>query len=438
MKPKNSRLLVPAALALLVGLASSNRALAQTAPTPTSAPATAAATDATPIELSPFTVTSAKDNGYLAAGTLAGSRLNTSLLDTPASISVMTRDFISDIAATSVTDALAYALNAERDTTDGTGNGTGSGDLPLSIRGFTGASLGRNYFQWGLESDTYNTERLDFSRGPNSILFGTGGPGGIINTTTKRALFGRSETQLAYRIGSWDDHRFTFDVSRQLHPKLAVRVNAVQHSAKSWRDFVSSDRSGAALAVTYRPFKHTEIRFDGEHGEFDRVLSNPYLPGDSVTPWLAAGRPVSSVFGTAVAGTTRTTSRVFVHDPVAGTAQSWFGSVTSNSGGASISAGIPALVHQFLRCPAQGQPQRRRQPLRQPLSRHRALRRAAHRQPLARGRHQPPGPGPQLAHQFQLGRCRRPRRCQRSPPRRPRQSQRRQALHRLERSAADL
>jgi outer membrane receptor for monomeric catechols len=121
---------------------------------------TAAASAEAPVELSPFTVSTSKDTGYLASGTLAGSRLNTSLVDTPASISVMTRDFINDIAATNVGDALAYALNAERDTSESTGNGHGSGDLPISIRGFGGSSLGRNYFQWGLESDTYNTERL--------------------------------------------------------------------------------------------------------------------------------------------------------------------------------------------------------------------------------------------------------------------------------------
>ena len=54
--------------------------------------------------LSPFTVSTEKDTDYLASGTLGGSRLNTSLLDTPASISVMTRDFLTEIAATSVGD----------------------------------------------------------------------------------------------------------------------------------------------------------------------------------------------------------------------------------------------------------------------------------------------------------------------------------------------
>ena len=49
------------------------------------------------VELSPFTVNSAADKGYRAENTLAGSRLNTSLRDTPASISVFTREFLDDI-----------------------------------------------------------------------------------------------------------------------------------------------------------------------------------------------------------------------------------------------------------------------------------------------------------------------------------------------------
>ena len=297
--------------------------------------------------LSPFTVTAEKDQGYLAAGTLAGSRLNTSLYDTPSSISVMTKDFLDDIGATNVADALVYSLNAEPDRTDTTGNGSGSGDLPLSIRGFGGASLGRNYFGWGLESDMYNTERLDFSRGPNSILFGTGGPGGIINTATKRAVFGREIRQVGARLGAWDDRRATFDYGRQVGKNFAVRVNGVLQTQGSWRDFVESDRKGAALAITYRPFKNTEIRYDGEYGEYDRVLGNPFLPGDTVTPWLNGGKEISTTYGTVVPGTGRTNGRVYVHDAYAGTVQSWFGSVITSSAGGALSAGIPRALTNF-------------------------------------------------------------------------------------------
>lgn len=309
------------------------------------------------IELSPFSVTATKDQGYLAANTLAGSRLNTSLLDTPASISVMTGEFIADIGATSVAEALAYALNAEHDTSDITGNASGSGDLPLSIRGFGGASLGRNYFQWGLESDTYNTERLDFSRGPNSILFGTGGPGGIINTTTKRAQIGHSTQALGLRIGAWDDYRATFDINRQIGKKFAVRLNAVQHETKSWRDYVGSDRKGLALAATYRPFKNTEIRFDGEYGEFDRILSNTFLPADSVSPWIAGGRQISTTYGMPVTGATRVNPQVFVYEPITGTVQPWTGAVTTNSAGNAVSTtGRPRALTDFSIFPLKGNP----------------------------------------------------------------------------------
>ncbi len=286
------------------------------------------------VELSPFVVSTDKDQGYLAANTLGGTRLNSSLYDTPASLSVMTSEFIADIAATSVTDTLAYALNAERDTTDGTGNANATSDLPLSIRGFTGASLGRNYFQWGLESDTYNTERLDFSRGPNSILFGVGGPGGIINTTTKRAQFGRSTQVLGLRVGSSDDYRATFDLNRQLGKTFALRLNAVRHSARSWRDAVDSDREGLALAATFRPWKNTEIRFDGEYGKFNRTTSNPFLPGDGVSAWISGGRQVSTVNATTpttVIGAGRTTARPYVYDATTGGVFSWSGTVVTSA-----------------------------------------------------------------------------------------------------------
>jgi outer membrane receptor protein involved in Fe transport len=310
--------------------------------------------DALPITLSPFSVTARQDQGYVATSTLAGSRLNSALIDTPASVSVMTREFLDDIAATNVGEALAYALNAEWDTSDGTGNPTGLNDLPVAMRGFGGAGLVRNYFEWGLESDTFNSERLDFSRGPNSILFGTGGPGGIINTTTKRAAFGREITSFGARVGAWDDYRGTFDVNREVTPQLALRVNAVRHTSRSWRDYVAATRKGAAVAITWRPLRHTQIRFDGEQGEYDRVLTNPYLPADAVTAWIQAGRPISGEYGRPVPGTVSNTGRVYIHDPDTGEVLSWFGSLNTVIAGQALSAGIGRALTDFSVLPLKG------------------------------------------------------------------------------------
>ena len=65
------------------------------------------------VELSPFVVASDQDTGYLASSTLAGSRLNTPLKDTAASISVLTSEFLSDIGAFDISEAMHYSMNVE-------------------------------------------------------------------------------------------------------------------------------------------------------------------------------------------------------------------------------------------------------------------------------------------------------------------------------------
>src|SRR5690606_14810754 len=138
------------------------------------------------VELSPFTVSSTRDRGYVATHTLAGSRLNTELLTTPAAVSVFTRDFLNDIAAGDVMEAALYALNATpqfQNSPSANFEANIFGNTGVSFRGFVSGTATRNFFPWSVASDSYNVERLDFARGPNSILFGTGTPGGIVNTT---------------------------------------------------------------------------------------------------------------------------------------------------------------------------------------------------------------------------------------------------------------
>src|SRR5215213_8494717 len=60
-------------------------------------PPAAAATDEAVVVLTPFTVDTTKDRGYQAENTLSGSRLNSSLADTPASVSVFTKEFLQDV-----------------------------------------------------------------------------------------------------------------------------------------------------------------------------------------------------------------------------------------------------------------------------------------------------------------------------------------------------
>src|SRR5262245_15405057 len=68
------------------------------------------------IELSPFTVNTSSDVGYVAENTLAGSRLNTKLRDTASSVAVFTKEFLDDLAITDLAQLLEYSVNSEMDT----------------------------------------------------------------------------------------------------------------------------------------------------------------------------------------------------------------------------------------------------------------------------------------------------------------------------------
>ena len=81
---------------------------AQTAP---AAPAASVAgTKGDTILLTPFQVSTDKDNGYAAGNTLSGGRADTPLKITSASISVMTREFLDDFAITDMNEAAAWTV----------------------------------------------------------------------------------------------------------------------------------------------------------------------------------------------------------------------------------------------------------------------------------------------------------------------------------------
>lgn len=247
------------------------------------------------VELSPFVVDVSRDQGYVAVNTMSGSRLNTPLALTPASISEFTPEFLADIAANNVLDAVDYSMGFTEDVSSTNGNPQQGNDINLNSRGVPRATgnarpVARNYFVWYINGDSYNTERLSFSRGPNSILFGLGDPGGIINTSTKQARFRTfSEVELkADDNGTW---RMALDHNRRLGNALALRVNVLREDRRTWRELEYYDQTRAHLAATWKASARTTMRADFEWGESDRLAGRSWSARDRFSPWVAAGSP---------------------------------------------------------------------------------------------------------------------------------------------------
>ena len=243
-------------------------------------------------ELNPFEVSSG--SGYIAQRTLAGTRLNSELVNVPQQISVFTEDFLDDIAATSPQDAMLYSLNVENlgeftDPGDSNVNrGIGFNTYSGRVRGIADSGTMRDFFETNMEGDTYNLTQITVSSGPNAVIYGLGGTGGVINSSFKRAMLGKSFTTLGTRIDSESSMRFTLDFNQQLiKDKLAVRFIGLWDDFQTYRNSSDGEQHRYFATMTARPWKGANITAYYEDVDISKALPRNVVAYDGgVTAYL--------------------------------------------------------------------------------------------------------------------------------------------------------
>ncbi len=257
--------------------------------------------------LSPFVVDAAEDaGGYSAKSTLAGTRVRTELKDIASSISVVTKQFLQDTGATSNATLLQYTTNTEVGGVIGNFSGNAGGlqyneDSSLRrpsnntrVRGLDSADNTRDYFLTDIPWDSYNVDRVDLQRGPNSILFGVGSPAGIINTSINGATFQNKNT-IENRLGSFGSVRFSADFNYVLIPnELAVRVSLLDDDTQYRQNPAFNHDKRIFGAVRYAPQlfgegSNTSIRANFESGDVNANRPRTLPPVDAITPWFQTG-----------------------------------------------------------------------------------------------------------------------------------------------------
>jgi len=274
----------------LFALTAAVASYAQTAPVVATTGTPVLAQEST-VVLSPFTINTNRETGWVASSTLVGSRTNEELANLPISVDAITSDFIRDLNAVTLDDAAGWVAgltvipvqDARFDEARIISRG-------MITAGDSGQSQ-RNFFNWYAPTDNYNVERIDFNKGSNSLMFGDSSPGGQATSYTKIPRFDNFGS-LMMQYGSYDSHRFQLDVNRRLTQQVAVRFNAVTRSTRAYVDFEDSRLRAVDGAVIYRPFRHTNIRLEFEAGEFRRTRGDNQLTTQSLS---APGRGFSTI-----------------------------------------------------------------------------------------------------------------------------------------------
>jgi len=259
------------------------------------------------ISLTPFEVSASNDKGYNAATSLAGNRLNSELRDLGNAVSVVTAQMLKDIGATNNESLLQYTVGSEVGNIYGNFAGTGDGSFldesnrfsqpntNTRVRGLTSADNTRDFYLSDIPWDSYNVDRVDMQRGPNSILFGQGSPAGIINSGLKQAAF-KDSTEVENRFGSYGSTRTSLDVNQVLvKNQLALRIAGLYDDTRFKQDpaFQTSRRIYAATRIEPSFLKkngaRTVFKANFEAGDITSNRPRSLPPVDLITPWFMTG-----------------------------------------------------------------------------------------------------------------------------------------------------
>lgn len=228
---------------------------------------------------------------------LASSKFTEPLLNTPRSVTVLTKDLLEDKNAT--------ALKEVARTTAGVTLGTGEGGNAFGDRFFIRGFDARNdIFVDGIRDpavsirENFFTEQVEILRGPASSYAGRGTAGGAINIVTKQAT-DRNFTNIDSTLGTDGTKRTTFDVNQVISPTLAMRVGGLfQEAGVAGRSLTTDDRWGTFAAVKWKPTDGIKITANYIHTDLDALpdFGVPYYKQGNV-PVTEVGVPRNTYYG---------------------------------------------------------------------------------------------------------------------------------------------
>lgn len=218
--------------------------------------------------------------GYVAKRAASATKTDTPLIETPQSISVVTRAEMDDRKSDTLADALGYTPGfvsqpngfsrvADDYTLRGFNVGSGTGGMLLD-----GMKLQSSVYDGGIEP--FGLERAEVLKGASSVLYGQLSPGGLINAVSKRP----TDTPL-HRVtaeyGSHDRKQYTFDLSGPLDEQgeFSYRLDGLWRDADTQVDHIRDDKRYIAPSFTWKPNDDTSLTVLASHTEALTGLTPP-------------------------------------------------------------------------------------------------------------------------------------------------------------------
>ena len=203
---------------------------------------------------------------YQAGSISSGTRTLTALRDVPQSVTVVTRELIRDQLMLTIGDVMRYTPGIQ------VHQGENNRDQVI-IRGNSSSA---DFFLNGVRDDVqyyrdlYNLDRIEALKGPNAMIFGRGGGGGVVNRVTKEPAL-QAFRELTAQGGGYGHRRLAGDLNQPLSDTVGFRLNGMYESSDSFRDNVELERYAINPVLSFVPDARTRIVLGYEHLHDTRV-----------------------------------------------------------------------------------------------------------------------------------------------------------------------
>lgn len=214
----------------------------------------------------------------------------TPIIDVPQSLTITTEDNILDRGFTSIGQIVDY--------TPGVNTSQGEGHRDSIV--FRGVRSTADFFIDGMRDDVqyyrslYNLDQVEILRGPNALLFGRGGTGGILNRVTKKGIVGDTFGGGQIAIDTFGEYSVQTDINLSFGDSSAFRLNAMYEQLNNHRDFYDGERIGINPTTRFAVGEDTSLDLSYEYVDHYRFI-------DRGIPTGTDGRPVDEfeeiVFG---------------------------------------------------------------------------------------------------------------------------------------------
>lgn len=220
--------------------------------------------------------------GYSARQSVTATKTDTPLLETPQSVSVVTKDQIKDQGAQSVQDALRYTPGVALQ-----GYGANAFFDGVKLRGFDapryldGLRLPTDSSTFAMPKiEPYGLERVEVLRGPSSGLYGQSDPGGLINMVSKRPT-ATPHYDFETTFGNFNYKQGAFDIGGPIdkNGEFLYRIVGLGRLADTQTDFVQDNKVFISPSFTWRPTMDTSFTILSQYQKIDNKGYQQYVPG---------------------------------------------------------------------------------------------------------------------------------------------------------------